>query len=88
MIDIKAIENDIYLKILNITKKEIKNDNVNLLGKPYNLHPRSLVYLFMEIQQEYNIEIPEEFLRNQQFATIKGITEIIVKCLHKVETVC
>lgn len=80
MMDIKTIESDISLKILKITGKEIK-DNNNLLGKPYNLHPRSLVYLFMEIQQDYNIKIPEELLRNQQFATVKGISDIIFRCL-------
>lgn len=82
MMDIKAIKSDIYLKILNITGKEIKDDDNNLLGEPYNLHPRSLVYLFMEIQQDYDIKIPEELLRNQQFATVKGISDIIFRYLH------
>lgn len=82
MMDIETIESDVSLRILNITGKEIKDNNNNLLGKPYNLNPRSLVYLFMEIQQDCNIKISEELLRNQQFATVKGISDIIFRCLH------
>lgn len=81
MVEMEKIEKDIRSKILEITKKEIKENDVNLLGKPYYLSPRSLVYLYLEVQKDYKINIPEEQLRNQQFATIKGISLIIKKCL-------
>lgn len=83
MTEIEKIKKDICLKILRITNKEIMENNINILGKPYYLEPRSLVYLFMEIQQDYNIDISEEQLKNQQFATINGISSIIMKCLGK-----
>lgn len=83
MSEIEKIKQDIRSKILKITSKEIMENDVNVLGKPYYVEPRSLVYLFMEVQQDYNIDIPEEQLRNQQFATINGISSIIIKCLDK-----
>lgn len=83
MAEIEKIKKDICSKIVRITNKEITENDVNVLGKPYYLEPRSLVYLFMEVQQDYNIDIPEEQLKNQQFATIDGISSIIVKCLNK-----
>lgn len=83
MVELEKIEQDIRSKILKITRKEIKENDDNLLGKPYYLSPRSLVYLFMDVQQEYSIIIPEEQLRNQQFATITGISLLIKRCLNK-----
>lgn len=81
MVEIEKIECDIRSKILGIAKKEIRENDVNLLGKPYYLSPRSLVYLFIEVQKDYKINILEEQLRNQQFATIKNISLLIKKCL-------
>jgi hypothetical protein len=83
MAEIEKTKQDIRSKILKIANKEIAEDDVNVLGKPYYLEPRSLVYLFMEVQQDYNIDIPEEQLINQQFATINGISSIILSCLDK-----
>lgn len=82
MSEIEKIKQDIRSKILKITNKDIVETDVNVLGKPYYLEPRSLVYLFMEVQQDYNIKIPEEKLKNQQFATIDGIASIVISCLN------
>ncbi len=83
MVDIEKIKWDIRSKILKITSKDIMENDINVLGKPYYLEPRSLVYLFLDIQQDYDINISVEQLRNQQFATINGITSIIENCLNK-----
>lgn len=83
MVDIEKIKWDIRSKILKITSKDIMENDINVLGKPYYLEPRSLVYLFLDIQQDYDISISVEQLRNQQFATINGITSIIENCLNK-----
>lgn len=83
MADIEKIKNDIRSKILKITDKDITENDVNMLGKPYYIEPRSLVYLFLDIQQDYDINICEEHLKNQQFATINGIASIIVSYLDK-----
>ena len=57
--------------------------DINMLGKPYYIEPRNLVQLFLDIQQDYGIKIAEEYLKNQQFATINGIASIIMRNLDK-----
>lgn len=85
MTDIKKIKQDIRAKILRIANRNIAENDVNMLGNPYYLEPRDLVYLFMEVQEYYHINIPEEQLRNQQFATINGIATVIIRSLDKSE---
>lgn len=77
----ETIKENIRSKLLAIAKKEITNDNVNILGKPYYLEPRDLVYLFMDIQAEYNIKLQEQELRDQQFTTVESIAALIKKHL-------
>ena len=75
----KKVKQDVRFKILKITSKDIMEYDINMLGKPYYIEPRNLVYLFLDIQQDYGIKIAEEYLKNQQFATINGIASIIMK---------
>ena len=79
----KKVKQDVRFKILKITSKDIMENDVNMLGKPYYIEPRNLVYLFLDIQQDYGIKIAEEYLKNQQFATINGIASIIMRNLDK-----
>lgn len=83
MADVEKVKQDIRFKILKITSKDIMENDVNMLGKPYYIKPRNLVYLFLDIQQDYGIKIAEEYLKNQQFATINGIASIIMRNLDK-----
>ncbi len=83
MADIEKVKQDIRFKILKITSKDIMENDVNMLGKPYYIKPRNLVYLFLDIQQDYGVKIAEEYLKNQQFATINGIASIIMRNLDK-----
>ncbi|MCI9014523.1 MAG: hypothetical protein HFI59_11330 [Lachnospiraceae bacterium] len=80
---VEKVKQDIRFKILKITSKDIMENDVNMLGKPYYIKPRNLVYLFLDIQQDYGIKIAEEYLKNQQFATINGIASIIMRNLDK-----
>lgn len=79
----KKVKQDVRFKILKITSKDIMEYDINMLGKPYYIEPRNLVYLFLDIQQDYGIKIAEEYLKNQQFATINGIASIIMRNLDK-----
>ncbi len=79
----KKVKQDVRFKILKITSKDIMENDINMLGKPYYIKPRNLVYLFLDIQQDYGIKIAEEYLKNQQFATINGIASIIMRNLDK-----
>ena len=83
MADIEKVKQDVRFKILKITSKDIMENDINMLGKPYYIKPRNLVYLFLDIQQDYGIKIAEEYLKNQQFATINGIASIIMRNLDK-----
>lgn len=80
---VEKVKQDIRFKILKITSKDIMENDVNMLGKPYYIKPRNLVYLYLDIQQDYGIKIAEEYLKNQQFATINGIASIIMRNLDK-----
>ena len=80
---VEKVKQDIRFKILKITSKDIMENDVNMLGKPYYIKPRNLVYLFLDIQQDYGIKIAEVYLKNQQFATINGIASIIMRNLDK-----
>ena len=80
---VEKVKQDIRFKILKITSKDIMENDVNMLGKPYYIKQRNLVYLFLDIQQDYGIKIAEEYLKNQQFATINGIASIIMRNLDK-----
>ena len=80
---VEKVKQDIRFKILKITSKDIMENDVNMLGKPYYIEPRNLVYLYLDIQQDYGIKIAEEYLKNQQFATINGIASIIMRNLDK-----
>lgn len=83
MVDIKKVKQDVRFKILKITSKDIMEYDIDMLGKPYYIEPRNLVYLFLDIQQDYGIKIAEEYLKNQQFVTINGIASIIMRNLDK-----
>ena len=83
MVEKEKVKQDVRFKILKITSKDIMENDVNMLGKPYYIKPRNLVYLFLDIQQDYGIKIAEEYLKNQQFATINGIASIIMRNLDK-----
>ena len=54
---VEKVKQDIRFKILKITSKDIMENDVNMLGKPYYIKPRNLVYLFLDIQQDYGIKI-------------------------------
>lgn len=81
--ELEKIKQDICSKLLRITGKRISEEDVNLLGRPYYIEPRSLVYLYIEVQQDYKILINQRQLQNQRFATIEGISLIIKECLSK-----
>ena len=83
MVDIKKVKQDVRFKILKITSKDIMEYDIDMLGKPYYIEPRNLVYLFLDIQQDYGIKIAEDYLKNQQFVTINGIASIIMRNLDK-----
>ncbi len=61
------IQWDVYEKILN----------EELLGRKWEMSPRDLVYLFFDIEKEFNITIPEKDVIEDKFSTFNNIIDII-----------
>ena len=73
---VEKVKQDIRFKILKITSKDIMENDVNMLGKPYYIKPRNLVYLFLDIQQDYGIKIAEEYLKNQHLQQLMVLRQL------------
>lgn len=79
--EMEDIKKDIRARIEKIANKDIPEEDGHLLGKPYYLEPRDLVYLFMELQEDYQIQVEEQELRNQSFTTVANIANIVYQHL-------
>ena len=73
---VEKVKQDIRFKILKITSKDIMENDVNMLGKPYYIKSRNLVYLFLDIQQDYGIKIAEEYLKNQHLQQLMVLRQL------------
>lgn len=75
-----------------VYKDEIKNImlRIGVFGdvlendKIYDIIPDSLTFVtfIIEIEQEFNIEIPDELLNPEQMGTIKQLDQFLVKHIH------
>ena len=78
----KTLEDEVNSIIFSITGKNIDDVNVDLVGKPYYLKPRDMVYLFIEIQEMYGIKIPEEIISTKKFSTVNEISKTIKNSIN------
>lgn len=64
--------------ILNI------DDNMDkkLLGGIWKLNARDLLYLFITIEKEFNINIPQTAVVEGKFTTVNGIVAVLEKSLN------
>lgn len=58
------------------------NIDDNLIGSKFNFRARDLIYLLYDIEEKFNIKIPEEDIDNNKFNTIGNIIKIINKELE------
>lgn len=75
--EMEKIRETIRAELKKIANIEIENNDINLLGKPNCMEPRDLVYLLLDLQDEYQICITEEDLKAQSFTTINNIASIV-----------
>lgn len=70
---------DIFLNRFQLNFKELENSAKNdpLLGSKINLAPRDLLYVFVDIEEEFNITIPEDCIVEGKFDTFYNILDII-----------
>lgn len=80
--------NKIKLKLKNILSEIFKIDmeklkvedwDEKLLGKVMGFEPRDLVYLYIEIEKQFNIQIPDESIESGKFKTLNCIIDVILK---------
>lgn len=72
---------NIFNTRFNIEPKLASQDysTENLLGSKYCLNSRDLVYLFFEVEKEFQIHISQDDICNGSFNTIQGIVDTILK---------
>ncbi|GFZ33315.1 hypothetical protein CSC2_38410 [Clostridium zeae] len=65
----------------NFSVKEISPswENELILGSKFGFTPRELIYLFFEVQKEFNLRIPQEHILDGSFKTLAGIADSILQ---------
>lgn len=81
-ISIKDIDKKIkaiFLKRFEMDLDKIQEDfrDTKFLGRKFGMAPRDLLYLFFDVEKEFNIVIPQESIANGEFSTYNGVCEII-----------
>lgn len=68
----------IFLKRTNVDFMQRKDlRNVSLFGSAINLPERELVYILLDIQKEFNITIPKDYILHNKFSTYNCIENIV-----------
>ena len=57
--------------------------DMNLLGNVFKLKSRDLLYLYFDIENDFNFKIPQENIINGDFCTINRILDILYEKLMK-----
>lgn len=71
--------NNIFISLFSIDLTSLERDDFDapLLGKKFKLQARDLVYLFIEIQNKFQIKIDYSYIKDDKFKTINNIIEIV-----------
>ncbi len=67
---------------MDIDDKSFSKWTEPLLGKEINLNPRDLLYLYIDIEEEFNISIPTEDVACGNFSSLNSIVNIIYEQLE------
>ncbi|WP_034861073.1 phosphopantetheine-binding protein [Ruminiclostridium cellobioparum] len=57
--------------------------NTDMLSGQFGIEPRDLVYLFFDIEREFNITIPEKDIVSGEFKTLNRMINLIDRQLKK-----
>lgn len=82
---VNRIKNILNKRFMIDTKIVEDNEkwNKNLLGRPYAFTARDLMYLFFEIENEFNIHIEKEDILSEKFSNLEGIVNIVLTRSHQ-----
>lgn len=78
-----TIQYEVCSILLSITGKKIDDDSICLFGKPYYMNPRDMVYMFIIIQDRFNIKISGNDIIENQFSTVNNITRLVSRKIGK-----
>jgi len=82
----KSDEDFIVMRLKGIFKNRFEMDldkcddealGKNLLGNEFGMKPRDLIYLFFDIEKEFNITIPQEDIAEGRFNSFNNMIGII-----------
>ena len=85
---------EIYEKLRNIFSNRFEMDleaiakenfDKHLLGSEFRLAPRDLIYIYIDIEKDFNISIPEEDVATGGLSTINNTIKMVYRQLHKNE---
>ncbi|MCC7570130.1 peptide maturation system acyl carrier-related protein [Candidatus Micrarchaeota archaeon] len=70
---------------INFDRYTGENLDKELLGDTFNFAARDLLYLFFDVEKEFDITIPQEDIVAGKVNTLNNIAEIIINQLQKKE---
>lgn len=77
----------IFKKRLNMDFDKLGKDSFsqNLLGEEIRLSARDLLYIYFDVKNEFDINIPQEDIAQGKFSTFDGIFESILSQMKQKE---
>ena len=73
-------------KNIIIEKIELNGAEINEKGEIEDIDSIVFISLVLDLEEEFNIEIPDEYLLMSTFSSIDNITLIINKLIDNIET--
>lgn len=70
----KTFKDRFFIDLSKYTNSDLSKE---LLSETYKLTPGSLIYLFFDVEKEFNISIPEEDIADGKFNSFNNIFCII-----------
>lgn len=70
----KIFKNRFFIDLSEYTNSDLSKE---LLSETYKLTPGSLIYLFFDVEKEFNISIPEKDIADGKFNSFNNIVCII-----------
>lgn len=73
----------IFLNRFEIDLEAVPKENFykHLLGSEFRLAPRDLIYIYLDIEKEFGIEMPDEDIAEGGLSTVNRILELIERQL-------
>jgi len=76
----------VFTEKLNFVNESIikHNRSVPLTWEPFNFSAVQLIYLFLEIEKNFSIHIPEKYLHDYGFNSVDQIIIIVNECTDRI----